>query len=80
MSDAVNHPSHYTSSLAHCGGCGKSIECIDVTMHMPFTVGSAVKYLWRVGLKDDAIQDLRKAIKYIEFEIERREGVGNGSI
>ena len=28
MSDAVNHPAHYTSSKAQCG-CGKPIECMD---------------------------------------------------
>lgn len=64
MSDAVNHPDHYKS---HPSG----IECIDVTMHMNFCLGNAVKYIWRAGLKGDAIQDLEKAKRYIEIEIER---------
>lgn len=64
--DAVNHPSHYTS---HPSG----IECIQVTEHMSFCIGNAVKYLWRADLKNDAIEDMRKAIWYIERELERRE-------
>jgi hypothetical protein len=63
--DRVNHPRHYTQ---HASG----IECIQITEHFNFCVGNAIKYLWRAGLKDDTIQDLRKAIWYIEREIERR--------
>lgn len=66
MSDAVNHPTHYNS---HPSG----IECIDVVEHMPFNVGNAVKYLWRAGLKDAVIQDLKKARWYIDREIQRLE-------
>ncbi|MFM9367568.1 DUF3310 domain-containing protein [Streptomyces sp. Da 82-17] len=62
--DVVKHPSHYTS---HPSG----IECIEITKHMNFTLGSAMKYLWRAGLKDDAIQDLEKARQYIDIEIQR---------
>ncbi|QFG09241.1 hypothetical protein SEA_EFRA2_54 [Mycobacterium phage Efra2] len=70
--DMVAHPSHYTSSPARCKGCGRQIECIDVTEHMGFCLGNATKYVWRCDLKHDAIEDLRKAIQYIEFEIARR--------
>lgn len=35
-----------------------------------FNLGNAVKYISRVGRKGDRIEDLRKAIQYIEFEIE----------
>ena len=67
MSDAVNHPSHYTE---HPSG----IECIEVTEHLSFCVGNAIKYLWRADLKhDDAIEDLKKAAWYINREIERRK-------
>lgn len=44
--DAVNHPRHYTEGFAPV-----SIECIDITRHMPFTVGNAFKYVWRAGKK-----------------------------
>lgn len=65
--DAVNHPSHYTSDPS-------GIECIQITRHRNFNIGNAIKYLWRAGLKEDAkVQDLRKAIWYIEDEIKRLE-------
>jgi hypothetical protein len=65
--DVVNHPSHYT---AHPSG----VECIEITEHMSFTIGNAVKYLWRADLKhaDGGIEDLRKAEFYVKREIERR--------
>jgi len=64
MSDPVNHPPHYTS---HPSG----IECIEITEHMNFCIGNAMKYLWRAGLKGDAIEDLMKARWYVEREIAR---------
>lgn len=66
MSDPINHPEHYTS---HPSG----VECITVTEHFGFNVGNAIKYLWRAGLKGDALADLRKAAWYVQREIERRE-------
>ena len=69
--DMVNHPPHYNS---HPVG----IECIDVVEHLPFNVGNAIKYLWRAPHKSKGtststeIQDLNKAIWYIQREIERR--------
>lgn len=65
MSDPVNHPKHYNNHPA-------GIECITVVEHLPFNVGNAIKYLWRAGLKGDAIEDLRKAAWYVEREIKRR--------
>lgn len=66
--DTVNHPVHYTS---HPSG----VECIQVTEHMTFCLGNAVKYLWRNGLKDAdcQVEDLKKAVWYIEREIEMLE-------
>lgn len=69
--DAVNHPSHYTSDPS-------GIECIQITRHRNFNIGNAIKYLWRAGLKADAkVQDLRKAIWYIEDEIKRIEAMND---
>jgi hypothetical protein len=63
--DAVNHPAHYTVDPS-------GVECIEIVRHRSFNIGNAIKYLWRAGLKDDArIQDLQKAIWYIEDEIKR---------
>jgi len=64
VSDPVHHPQHYTS---HPSG----VECIEVTEHMNFCVGNAMKYLWRAGLKNDAIEDLEKAKWYIDRELQR---------
>ena len=64
--DSVNNPKHYTN---HSSG----IECIQVTQHMNFCLGNAIKYIWRCDDKNDAIEDLEKAIWYIKTEIKRRE-------
>lgn len=71
MSDNVNRPEHYTS---HPSG----IECIEVTEHMNFNIGNAIKYLWRAGLKSDKthIEDLHKAAWYVSREIERLSKLG----
>lgn len=63
--EAVNHPVHYTS---HPSG----IECIQITEHMGFNLGNAIKYIWRADLKGNGIQDLQKARWYIDREIARR--------
>lgn len=66
-SDPVSNPTHYTE---HPSG----IECIQVTEHMGFNLGNAVKYIWRCDLKRDAIEDLKKAVWYLNREISKREG------
>lgn len=71
MNDPVNHPKHYNSSPAKCD-CGRPIECIDVTRHMDFNIGNAVKYLWRYKEKN-GIQDLKKARWYLNDAIDRME-------
>lgn len=71
-SDSVNHPAHYNS---HPSG----IECIEIARHHNFNIGNAIKYLWRAGLKseegmedaDKQVEDLNKAIWYINDEIKR---------
>jgi Protein of unknwon function (DUF3310) len=65
LHDPVAHPKHYTQ---HPSG----IECIQITEHMGFCLGNAVKYIWRADLKGNSIEDLKKAVWYIEREIERR--------
>ena len=63
--DNINSPEHYTR---HASG----VECIEVAEHFNFSLGNAIKYIWRAGLKGDAVEDLRKAAWYIQREIERR--------
>lgn len=66
MTDMVNRPPHYT-------GHPSRVECIQITEHMNFCLGNAVKYIWRAGQKGDAIEDLKKARFYIDREIQRLE-------
>jgi hypothetical protein len=67
--DPVNHPSHYTK--------GK-IEVADfiADQKLNFDRGNAVKYVCRAGSKDPdkEIQDLEKAIWYINHEIKMLKG------
>ena len=69
VNDSINHPKHYTS---HPSG----IETIQITRHMNFNRGNAVKYLMRAGLKDPdkEVEDLQKAVWYIQDEIKRLKG------
>ena len=68
-SDPIN-PNHYR---AHPSG----VECIQITEHMGFNLGNAVKYVWRADLKHESpLADLRKAVWYIEREIALREREG----
>lgn len=79
MTEQVNHPEHYNALGASCSECGHNIECIDVIANMDLPIGTAVKYLWRAGYKpeegkepiDKEIEDLEKAIWYIEYRIKQ---------
>ncbi len=69
QTERVNHPSYYQDP--------SGVECITVTRHRDFNIGNAIKYLWRAGLKEEKglsnkekqIEDLQKAIFYINDEI-----------
>jgi hypothetical protein len=66
--DKVNHPGHYT-------WLPNGVEIIDVTEHMNFNRGNAVKYIARAGRKNKTteLEDLKKARWYIDREISRME-------
>lgn len=68
MNDIINHPSHYTD--------GK-IEVIDFIeeKQLNFHRGNAIKYIARAGKKkkETEIEDLEKAVWYINREIQRLE-------
>ena len=74
--DKVNSPSHYSYLKKLCG-----IEVIDITRHMDFDLGNAIKYILRAGHKteegyDDkakTIEDLKKAVWYINDKIKTLE-------
>ena len=65
--ETVNHPGHYCD--------GRKFEPKDVIRdwNLNFNLGSAVKYIARAGRKDNTIEDLEKARKYLEYEIEAME-------
>lgn len=63
--DYVNQPPHYN---AHPSG----VECITITEHFNFNLGNAIKYIWRAEEKGSTIQDLQKAIWYLNREIQKR--------
>ena len=67
--DNINQPPHYKAHPSH-------IECIQITEHMNFCLGNAIKYIWRADEKGNAIEDLKKARWYIDREIERRTKIG----
>ena len=62
--EAVDHPKHYSK-----GG----IEAIDVieSFDLNFRLGNVVKYILRAGRKGDRIEDLKKAMWYLNREIEK---------
>ena len=66
----VNHPSHY-------GGKDNVYECIKVidAWKLSFCLGTAIRYICRAGQKPDNsdIQDLEKAIWYLQHEVEIRK-------
>lgn len=78
--DKVNSPSHY-SYLKKLAG----VEVIDITRHLDFDLGNAVKYILRAGHKTEegydnkakTIEDLKKAIFYINDKIKTLEDETN---
>ena len=67
--DLVKHPPHYTEQVP-------GVECKDVIGYFPGHIAAAMKYLWRHQSKGRPVEDLRKAIEFITFEIERLERDG----
>jgi hypothetical protein len=76
MEDRVNHPKHYTWLKEACG-----IEVIDIVRHMNFNLGNVIKYVLRAGHKEEEgltskekqIEDLKKAVFYLNDEIKKLE-------
>lgn len=71
--DPVDHPAHYTRF--------PGVEVIQITEHLNFCRGNAVKYLCRAGWKGDGaqeIEDLKKARWYVDREIARLDAARRG--
>ena len=63
IDDSVHHPKHYTSD-----DCG--VEAIEITSLLPACISNAVKYVWRCGKKDEDLQELKKALWYVNYSID----------
>jgi len=68
MNETINHPSHYTRF---------PVEVIDIIRAVlgpegfrAYCLGNEIKYRMRAGLKGDAVEDINKAMKYMEFRNE----------
>ena len=74
--ERIEHPVHYSYLKKLCG-----IEVIDITRHMDFDLGNAIKYILRAGHKTEegydnrskTIEDLKKAVWYINDKIKTLE-------
>jgi hypothetical protein len=64
--DPVDHPSHYQ---------GKGLEAITVieAFGLGFSLGNTIKYILRAEHKGNKLQDLKKALWYLNREIEELE-------
>jgi hypothetical protein len=68
MKEQVNHPDHYKFGQDNQYEVIKVIEAWELDFHL----GNAVKYISRAGKKepDKEIQDLEKALWYIQRKIQ----------
>ncbi len=66
--EAVDHPSHY-------GGAHNPYEAIKVieAWNLGFNLGNTVKYIARAERKGATLQDLEKALWYLQREIQKQK-------
>lgn len=66
--EKINHPDHY-------GGENNPYEAIEVieAWQLGFNLGNVVKYIARAGKKENELQDLKKALWYLEREIQMKQ-------
>ena len=63
--EMVDHPSHYNQGI-------ETIEYIE-SWSMNFNTGNVIKYVTRAGSKNNQLEDLKKAMWYLQREIDRIE-------
>ena len=63
--EMVDHPSHYNQGI-------ETIDYIE-SWSMNFNTGNVIKYVTRAGYKNDQLEDLKKAMWYLQREIDRME-------
>lgn len=66
MKEAIIHPTHYKKSKYE-------VWDINIAFDLPYCLADAVKYIVRAGVKDKTkeVEDLQKAIAFIQREMER---------
>lgn len=67
--DLVNHPRHYNLHPSN-------VEAIEIIHSMTFNLGSAFKYIFRRDDKENAVQDLKKALWNVTDELNCRQKWG----
>lgn len=72
--ELVDHPKHY-------GGKDNPYEAIKVieAWNLGFCLGNTIKYISRAGKKDNTLQDLEKALWYLQREIDNHKQNGKKS-
>ena len=73
MSDPIDHPSHYTHSRIEPIDFIESLFASHPLARYSFHLGATIKYVSRAGMKDDSLQDLRKAQWYLSRVIQKLE-------
>ena len=63
--EMVDHPSHYNQGI-------ETIEYIE-SWSMNFNTGNVIKYVTRAGYKGNQLEDMKKAMWYLQREIDRIE-------
>jgi len=75
MSDAVQRPLHYNTGSIEC------ITAIEASMSFlefqGYCKGNCIKYLWRYQYKGKPLEDLQKALWYLEKLIVTQEKLEN---
>lgn len=71
--ESVDHPQHYNQKEIKCSKCSNYVECIDIVRHKNFNIGNAIKYIWRCEDKGKKVEDLKKAIWYLQDEIDKEQ-------
>ena len=66
--EMVDHPSHYNQGI-------ETIEYIE-SWSMNFNTGNVIKYVTRAGYKNNQLEDMKKAMWYLQREIDRLENKG----
>ena len=68
VNDPVNRPMHYTQGRYECWEAMEDLLSSEVVSN--FCIGCAFKYIWREELKNSSVEDIQKAIVYLNKHAE----------